>query len=100
RDPNDFLNQGHAISAFTQLTQSRGFQLGSGPERVRTLLCDELDAQGVSYNAIPTPRRPAERRLLVKFAGSAFICDEVLAELDPPMDSGFRRNDNQDQGLV
>jgi hypothetical protein len=78
-----YLNcpESEQLTPFIQITQSSSYLLGRFPLAIQNLVCGELDAQGVSYSAIPIAlEKPG--RLLVTFQKSQFFCETAEATFE------------------
>jgi S-adenosylmethionine:diacylglycerol 3-amino-3-carboxypropyl transferase len=75
------LNCGYTglLKSFVEITHSTSYLLGRMPPELRDLVCNELDAQRVSHNELPTKLRRSEL-LLATIGGSQFFCETAEAE--------------------
>jgi hypothetical protein len=82
RRTSEFLNYPSGqLAQFVETTSSGSYLIGSGPESIRSIICEELEKQGVAYNIIESKMAPA-RGLLVRLAMSDFVCAEAFAEFE------------------
>jgi len=81
REARHYLNQADQIASFVKMAASTGFLLCRGPNCVRSLICTELDAQGVPHNVLRTAA-DMTADFLVTIGNSAFLCCQAEAEMD------------------
>jgi hypothetical protein len=81
RVPEDFLHHASPLSRFLKATATRSYLLANGPECIRRLVCEELQAQGVPHTVIEKAAA-SEGRFLVRLNDSGFFCDAATAEFD------------------
>jgi hypothetical protein len=82
RRTNEFLNYpAGQLAQFVEITSAGSYFVGSGPESIRAIICDELETQAVTYNVIESKMAPA-RGLLVRLGVSDFVCATAFAEFE------------------
>jgi hypothetical protein len=81
--PEQFLNYGNygLLESFVEITQTNSYLLGRLPPALCALVCNELDAQGVSHNELSTTLRRSGL-LLAAIGGSQFFCETAEAEFE------------------
>ena len=80
RRPGEFLNCASGrLAKFVEITSSNSYMVARGPECIRDIVCRELERQGVAYNVIATPTKPA-CGMLIRLAQSHFVCTAAFAE--------------------
>ena len=81
RRAGHFLNSGDAesLATFVDRTSSNSYLIANAPPVIRDIVCDELAAQGVTYNELPARLQPCGR-LLVTLGRSQFFCETAHVE--------------------
>ncbi|MEN3976259.1 hypothetical protein [Emcibacter sp. SYSU 3D8] len=78
---SDFLNACDTLAGFVQITSRRSYLAAQGPEAIRQIVCQEMEAQGVSF-AVLDQKAYRMAHLLVRLDGAFFTCERAFAEFD------------------
>jgi hypothetical protein len=78
-----FLNCGNTelLGNFFEITKSDSYLVATAPPAIGSLICRELDTQGVRHNEIPA-RVAQPGLLLVQIIASRFFCEIAEAEFE------------------